>query len=409
MPSSLVLIGRYNLNAEPYRPIMTEPDTLYYRKTLAEIRKVTWGVSDLVFTTLLLGATPGDVISSGGNMIHQNGALVTTGYAPRCANIINFVDILTLAESSSTNSANFLAPNGVAHGPGGFIAQLASIAAVAGAGASGDTNPPGALSEASVGTGATFSHSPFNYDPVIIGNSAYWMIMADSTTTVDPGVEYLKGYLMRMNVTTGAVTVSQVDRAVYRWSDHLLGGEVFSFGSGSINKPIIMRTDSAGNVYAITNGAANRQYFNRFSPSDFATGALFNNQTDFLLPQGDYISYTLGTAGHSGFHIDKNFNKLYCGVCTAAGNMNRLFNKPLSGLTTIVGGGAGEYYDVDGGGSVITGIWTFPPLLYVAKTSGAGFGPQLLKFYDTDLVNRRRKRRGGELWGIVPEVANYLG
>lgn len=402
---ALSLIGRYNLNLihteAPYRPAMGAMDIMIYRRTLTEVRKVIWGVSDVVLANLA-SITAGDVISVGGvsqviNNHYVTGPAVSGNLSP----IFHAVDIDTGIETSNSIAAGNIGLDKISRsntrtvscetfgGVAGirftdFDVPITSIATRTAGGLSGD----GAYRLATI-------------EPILLGGDFY-NILETSDVIADPGVWY-HGLNVYKESAAGIFSCWHEQRGLYVYLNHGIGGPSFSYTASSTPKPGVWQRDGEGYIYALVE-VSGAIYWVRWTETDLPN-ALYLHQTETSIPGASYgaVTSTFNRASNGSFHINKQFKKAYFAISTSVTNVQRLAHQKLPVTAGY------EYTDVDTAKAVITGIWTFPPFVFVAKTGGATYGPQLIKYFDPDLVLQTKSRRSGsEIWELIPEVGQYL-
>jgi hypothetical protein len=87
----------------------------------------------------------------------------------------------------------------------------------------------------------------------------------------------------------------------------------------------------------------------------------------------------------ASFHINSEFLKIYTINPLASDDPpypNNLYHANLPWTNEQIE----VLPDTNTQNARLTGIWTFPPYVYVSKLAGLTYGNQLLKFYDPDLV-----------------------
>jgi hypothetical protein len=419
----LTLMGRYDLSDVPFRPVMPEQDLLFYHtKPLGvnTLRKAIFGVSDNAFTTLDPQTLTDFGYAEQGGMITKGEYLFNIGsdaagtQQQRLYCINRGTGAVTWADTPTNTIALYgpsIVPSGVAvlgqQGvlAGDFVSSAAQFyrspyPAVAFSVVNMPTTSP-PISPMYQGT----------IDPIMIGGNAYH-IQISATYTGVPLPHNLYNRLFVYKETPGGVrTISEVLPGIFRCVSHGpsdLTELNIGFNPGT---PTRMQTDSQNNIYMITkNYFPGVPYMIKWAGNDLP-GPLTAHQQEYLIPGGT----TTATSGciHA-FHIDKSFNKMYYAVATGGAGTQGFV---LQHCVLPYDPADVKTFNTDSatllGTTGVTGIWTFPPYVYVTKGPGTAapfYGNQLLKFYDPDLDPKpRSKRRGGELWDIVPEVAPYFG
>jgi len=153
--------------------------------------------------------------------------------------------------------------------------------------------------------------------------------------------------------------------------------------------------------------------------------------TTYAFKDIQYAEVDLGTVLPSRFNgLVLRWNGTRCFICevqqstnsfsviryTAGGSTTNCV-PPFSG--TYTGGASRLRFEAIGGtlnvyrnGTLVgTSIDTLAPLITAGRAGIYTTGNDIDNFAagDGDLSARRHRHRGGELWGIIPEVASYLG
>lgn len=389
---AFTLEGRYDLPVgnSPWRPTMPEDGVMIYRKTLTEVRKAVWNVSDALLATLG-GVTSGDVITVGGMSASQGKYAILSGFNNGAVtNRVHTVHIDTGAEDF-INSPGTIAPEKIASSSTRHLIPGTAGAAVGIVGCDFDIPITG---QNRFTAGAVNSESPAiagTIEGIPDGAGNTLNILLTGLTSVVGSVIYFDIYRYLEN-SSGVFSATRIQGAAFQRLNHGNTGASFSFTGNSSAKPNRILRDGQGKLYALSQLSTNETYWHTWDEADLISGSMSTNQTDLLLSSLTYAGVGT-TVTHGAFHINQYFQKAYFALPTASNDVRRLCHKKLpmtSGFDT---------YDVDTNGSLITGIWTFPPYVYVAKSAGTTYGPQLIKFYDSELdatFNQRFPSGGGK-------------
>lgn len=407
---TISLVGRWNLGGAPYDPAMKDEGVLIYRPSAATVRKAVYQVSD---------AALGTVTNPGARALPYFGTAEIFGdyyYPPFRQNPYANPPWLT-AIHTTTGAETQFATGALNWGSyqmrtmifetAGKVAQQ-SLVTGAGNNASsmwGDTPPTAnTFTAGNAASGDMSSLLPAVTRSFQMGGSESVLYMGERVT-IDAGpVHYHEAYWYLWN--GAAVTLTMIPRFLYVYVNKGAGGTSWS----KVTNPARMIVHD------------NKIWYLR-KRSD--TNSIWVGSVNLAnMPNSGYTSEVLtvttvgvGTIGTNtpwtaAMHIDPTYGRIYMVDPLAATSGG--FPRPNDlHAATLPWTNPTSWVSPDAGGTtnaLITGIWTFPPYVYITKVAGNTFGNQLIKLYDSELGPRRsRRRRGGEFWGIVPEVSTYFG
>jgi hypothetical protein len=376
----MAIVARMNLAAAPFAPVMRQAEEMFYRNGPFDLRRAILGGVDVLLTNALGmgGGTPGQ------NMVIANADFVCCSDASLQARI-NFWQISTSTLTTLVLAASANGYLGTVHvlDRGGGIRHICT-------GKSefpGLNNgyqvwtplPPAQADNAAQTNPNTFPYliTEGNYGGVSLlnfggsGTAGNLALFAAPPNNIVPTVLAFPG-------TIGANALGYTIQDIcIPWFFKEDAVYIYGFARDLItNQPVIQRHNK-------TTGAVNQSYLSAV-PIGGAPAANFVN----------------------AFDLNTQFNRIYWAFDD---NKFRLFGANTDPWPPV----AIDTIDVDvnlGIANSIRSIDVFPPYIYLTKTTGTNFGNQFIKIYDSALENpRRRRHRGGEMWGIIPEVANYLG
>lgn len=396
---TMMIIGRQNLNASysPEAAVAAEVDTFLYHARpgggqIAHVRKVKWGGAESLFANLTGEGFSTPVI---GYPLYVNGYFVTI-------ELTNPFLLMAVKYSDATYSQCI---GGIAENPtvapawqnnvvgwqsthAGLVQKIFSCPLPLADAARIISNGPAG------GTITGFATDDITTPDNKAGTPVY--INHDGSNILVGGVNYRISYINEFNVG-GVNTFGSLGAYwPFRNNPGMPPGLDFCYGGGdgpSSYFPVRVVTDGSfwyGFMMATATGAIwawRNVKDDWFNPATFVyqnTGLVGNLVRNTFLPQ----------------IMNNTFKRRHFVVGT---NRHRLYSSNVWPMTFD------NFIDVDTTDGIIVSASYDPPYIYIIKKSGATFGHQLVKIYDSTLDSpRRRRKRGGEFWGVVPEVSTYM-
>jgi hypothetical protein len=377
---TMSVVSRLNVGGAPNRPVFRPGGIVFYHSATQNLRKADLdAATDVLFCN---GTLPGQ--ATGYNAIHLGGfyCIGTSGGGGGLTGRITFVNLATAAVStvvipdpgpaqSFMGTVGAIGANKVCtmNSGGGFATQVWSLL-------------PPAHAVVTAASSLTTTGALFSWQPIVEGGLPYLLtpftanlVRASSFTT--PGVNCV-ATAFSMPLLSGIYNplLYQQQDATFPWNVFEYQGFFYMFGKGTTGGqeyPMITRTD-------ISTGVTDVQILDAVTPV-LATSCIMNAW------------------------LAQDFGRLYWSF---GGTAFRLYGASLTQwpLTVV------DTIDVDTGNNgtnSIRGLYTEPPYIYLTKTAGPTYGNQFIRVFDTELDRARRpKRRGGELWDLIPEVAPHI-
>ncbi len=396
---ALTLLGRHNLGGAPYDPAMQDEGVLIYRSSSTDVRKAVYGSSDVALGTVLNPGTRG-LPYFGSAEIFGDYYYPPFRQDPYANPFISAIHTTTgVLTEFSTGLANWGSYQMRAHvfRNSGKTAQF-SLASGAGNNCSdiwGNTPPIAAIFvPGNSPTGDMTNSMPATTPSIIAGGNELVLIFEDRVT-VDATISYHQAYMYSWNGANIAFT--QIPRFSYVY-----------FNKGNTG-PTMSPVDSGWPSRMMV--ADDKLWF--FQKRSDSTSIWITQMNMADLPNTGYANQTwtltnigVGTIGTSNpavmaFHIDQAFKKIYTINPLAASSGS--FPRPNDIYDAFLPWTSPQQTVLPDPGNttnaLITGIWSFPPYVYVTKLAGVTYGNQLLKFYDPDLdasLNQRFPSGGGK-------------
>lgn len=390
MPT-VYIVSRVNLNASPFSPVMIQEGIMYYNSPAAttQLRKVDFGAGTDTLFSNALPAEAGNLRSA--CIANNHYCIGRTAPAPGAIVMVNLATAgVTTRNLAIRNAGDIIAPPLVPSVAGDKVYQ--SVQNNAAGAYLWESTPPAAPAFGLIHAYGGFANTCIRHE----GNR--WAKL---------GVEKLAGFvvgaadpkLFHLDMATGGAAGTGFRLPL------TFEGSGVTRGDLSSQRPLWF------SGYAGRSGAVDTVPFFLFgfgiknTTGDLLYFVAQNNDADAAITKPGLIVNGVGGWCMDAVAVIEKFGRIYWGFMgQAVGHGFRLYSSKTTPLDVS------NFIDVDTGPSAnsITGIWIFPPFVYVAKSSGGTYGAQLVKIYDTELDPRQSGRKGNELWNIIPEIGRYL-
>lgn len=381
---TMSVVSRLNIGAAPYAMVFRPGGLLFYRSSNTTVRKAVMDAStDAVFANTLqvtgAGASVVTALYMGGFYCSGQGCANGGGTAR-----VNFVNLATGAVSVVTTPEPDVAQ--VWDGTIGALTGKVCWSYIPG-GASQQqfwslAPPAHALAQDGMTAGPPRPRTIFSWglhngtERLLMGVSGGGNALTQGAFIVRGPPNYFTSIFTPPNVSGIYTPISYTTQGSgLPWGVYEYQGYLYTFAlavNGGNSYPALVR-------FNIATGVAQVQILDAVNPS-------------------------LGANFIQDFWIDQDFGRIYF----AFSNLGfKLFGASLSTWpivpdTLLVDTG-------NAGANSIRGVYTEPPYVYLAKTAGPTYGNQYIRIYDSELDRSRHpKRRGGELWDLIPEAAPYI-
>jgi hypothetical protein len=385
---ALTLIGRWNLGGGPFDPAMQDEGVLIYRSSAATVRKAVWNVSD---------AFLGTINNPGGHALPYFGNAEIFGdyyyppfrNAPYATPWISAIHTGTGALTEfSTAPLSWGSYQMRAHVFKNNLktAQMSLALPVPANNASsiwGNTPPVAAtFTGGSAPSGDMSTVMPATVPVINVAGLESVFIFGDRITP-DAFVHYHQAYRYTWNGLN--IALSYIPRFSYVY---FLKG-IAGFTMSPIQDPSRMMVADGKLWFFQKRSDSNSIWLSEMNMNDLPNTA-YANQNWTLTTIGISGGVGVNTPWTMAFHIDADFNKIY--TTNPAAATSGPFPRPNDLYSAFLPWTNPEIYVLPDAISTtnarITGIWSFPPYIYITKMAGGTFGNQLIKFYDPDMAKR---------------------
>lgn len=372
---ALTIIQRYNLGGGiPYSPSMLREGEMFYRENNANVRRTIFGTSDGLFANV--PAAVQETAFPGGRqslIVNNNYVLCAMTFTGArwffvdidSALVTSFVGGTTHRWSGKifTNGTDVICP-GNEH----LTTQLYTS----------KVTPPGIVETITGGTGYV-TWERFD-DPAVVGK-ALWF---DSSNEANLK-HFIAGKEGNFQVVGGQALINTITPQMSGVITAVSGRGPFMdtrpeaiATRKTYNYELLLdKTDS--HVYGMMGAHDNAGVFLGVGlwRTPLSVWPDQNSSSQYYYPLAEGYSNT--NLAFGGVHINRRFQKLYMFGKNIARRLQhaKIDVWPPTFQTAL---------DVDTTNGTIMGVWTFPPHVFVAKDLGGSFGRQLIKIYDTDLV-----------------------
>jgi hypothetical protein len=384
---TMSVVSRLNLGAAPYAMVFRSGANVFYRSSNTDLRKANLdAATDAVFAnTLQVGGAGSNVVTAlhlGG--FYCSGQVCANGGGGGNLPKLNFVNLSTAAVSVVNMPEPAVAttwdgtigalPNKIccAYQPvGSTFRELWSL-----------LPPSHGLVQDGITAGPTIRQVMFslenhnNSQRLLLGAPAGGNDLTEASFTVRPPPNYFTTAYITPNADGIYTPINYTAQgAGLPWGMREYQGYMYTFAqatTGGQTYPALVR-------FNIVTGVAEVQILDAANPSLNA---------NFI----------------QNFWIDYQFGRIYWAFSNLGFQLSgaSLSTWPLVPDTVLVDTG-------NNAANSIRGIYTEPPYVYLTKTIGPTYGNQYIRIYDTELEDPHRSRkRGGEFWNIIPEVAPYM-
>lgn len=380
---TMTVVKRVNMFTAPFAPLfISGAGEAYYRVGLTDLRKVVMDTGvDALFTNAMLGS-PGapnyNIALLVGNF-YVGSPSMNGGVG---ASVLNFVNLVT---GAVTNQVLF-DPTAAQTQTGIFGAIGDKICIVQTTGANPwqiwSRTPPNNSANrdtsSAVSGNTILSFSNFNNTGSLLTYQTPTAALYRCSFTPLPGNAVITAYIPPQPIGIYNPVFYGTQDSTFPWGVREWNNYIYLFANGQ----------NAGNGYPI------------ILRINKTTGVV---ETQIL----DAVTPLVNANAINNFWIDYQFQRIYWSVSGA--NRFRIWGAYLTTWPLD----QTDFVDVDTGNlanNSVRGLFTTPPYVYAMKTAGPTFGDQYIRIYDSalDPGRRRSKRRGGEIWELIPEIGDYL-